>query len=125
MCGLAGSGSIGAASISPESADIARVSAIKNACDKQSKDPYRQAHEGKRHQGTNNHFRHDHPDSAFLRLNQQLVEQKGAACATIERPVQASLMRPYALPVTTRMIVMMARVAVTSQWETKLKSTPN
>jgi hypothetical protein len=64
-------------------ADIARVSAIKDACDKQPQDPQRQAHEGKRHHGTNNHFRHDHPDLAFLALEPTAVEQKGAARAII------------------------------------------
>jgi hypothetical protein len=66
MCEFAGRGGVGAASICVEGADIARVSAIKDACDKQPKDPNRQAHEGERHHGTNNHFRHDHPDLALF-----------------------------------------------------------
>jgi hypothetical protein len=48
MCELAGRGSVGAAGIRVESADITCVSAIKNACDKQPKDPHRQGHERKR-----------------------------------------------------------------------------
>jgi hypothetical protein len=94
ICELAGRGRVGAASISVMGADIARVSAIKDACDKQPQDPQRQAHEGKRHHGTNNHFRHAPPTWRFLRLNRQLVEQKGPRAQLFERPIRRAACAP-------------------------------